>query len=84
MCPQGAKPLDYTSAGEIKVFHHLQCLYLAPLPASLLFQTVSDQGLRADLFALQCELKEEKELNAKCHADLLALLAALQPKPPGS
>jgi len=44
--------------------------------------TASDQGLRADLSALQCELKEEKELNAKRHAELLALLTALQPKPP--
>jgi len=42
---------------------------------------VPDQGLRADLSALQRELKEEKELNAKRHADLLALLQALQPKP---
>ena len=40
-----------------------------------------DHGLRDDLSALQRELKEEKELNAKCHADLLALLQALQPKP---
>jgi len=31
---------------------------------------------------LQRELKEEKELNAKRHADLLALLQALQPQPP--
>ena len=44
--------------------------------------TASDQGLRADLSALQRELKEQKEMNAKRHADLLALLAALQPKPP--
>jgi len=43
--------------------------------------TASDQGLRADLSALQHELKEEKELNAKRHVDLLALLTALQPKP---
>jgi len=41
----------------------------------------SDQELRADLLTLQRELKEEKELNAKRHADLLALLQALQPKP---
>ena len=41
-----------------------------------------DQDLRADLSALQRELREEKELNAKRHADLLALLTALQPKPP--
>ena len=41
----------------------------------------SDQELRADLLTLQRELKDEKELNAKRHADLLALLQALQPKP---
>ena len=44
--------------------------------------TASNQGLRADLSALQRELKEEKALNAKRHADLLALLTALQPQPP--
>ena len=45
--------------------------------------TASDQqGLRDDLSALQRELKEEKELNAKRYADLLALLTALQPMPP--
>jgi len=37
--------------------------------------------LRADLSTLQREFKEEKELNAKRHADLLALLQALQSKP---
>ena len=42
----------------------------------------NQQGLRDDLSTLQRELKEEKELNAKRHADLLALLTALQPKPP--
>ena len=52
------------------------------LPQSATPTTASDQGLRADLSALQQELKEEKELNAKRHADLLALLQALQPKPP--
>ena len=41
----------------------------------------SDQELRDDLSTLQRELKEEKELNAKRHADLLALLQALQQKP---
>jgi len=46
--------------------------------------TGSDQGLRDDLSALQRELKEEKEMNAKRHADLLALLQALQPTPPAS
>jgi len=44
--------------------------------------TASDPGLRDDLSVLQKELKEEKELNAKWHVDLLALLQALQPKPP--
>jgi len=44
--------------------------------------TASDQGLRADLSALQRELQKEKELSAKRHADLLALLQGLQPKPP--
>ena len=43
--------------------------------------TASDQGLRDDLSALQREFQEEKELNAQRHADLLALLQALQPKP---
>ena len=42
----------------------------------------SPQRLQADLFALQREFKEEKELNVKRHADFLALLTALQPKPP--
>ena len=44
--------------------------------------TAPDQELQTDLSALQREFKEEKELNAKRHADLLALLTALQPKPP--
>jgi len=39
----------------------------------------SPQRLQADLTVLQREFKEEKELNAKRHADLLALLTALQP-----
>ena len=43
--------------------------------------TASDQGLRADLSALQQEFQAEKELNAKRHVDLLVLLQALQPKP---
>ena len=43
-----------------------------------------DQDLRDDLSALQRELNEEKELNAKRHAALLALFQALQPKPPAS
>jgi len=51
-------------------------------PQSAAPTSASDQGLRADLSALQRELKEEKELNAKRHADLLALLQTLQPKPP--
>ena len=44
---------------------------------------VSDQQqLQADLSALQRALQEVKEQNAKRYADLLALLTALQPKPP--
>ena len=59
----------------------------APVPRPTQLQstppiTASDQGLRVDLSALQKELKEDKELNAKQHVDLLALLQALQPKPP--
>jgi len=42
----------------------------------------SPQRLQADLIALQREFKEEKELNAKRDAYFLALLTALQPKPP--
>jgi len=45
--------------------------------------TVSSlQRLQDDLTALQRAFQEEKELNAKRHADLLVLLTALQPKPP--
>ena len=44
--------------------------------------TVSSlRRLQADLTALQLDFQEEKELNAKRHVDLLALLTALQPKP---
>ena len=53
-------------------------------PQSATPTTTSDQGLRDDLSASQRELKEEKELNAKRLADLLALLQALQPKPSNS
>ena len=53
----------------------------APVPQPSPPITATDQGLRDDLSALQWELQEEKELNAKRHADLLALLQALQPKP---
>jgi len=54
-----------------------------PVPGASSSQPVaqSDQELRADFLTLQRELKDEKELNAKRHADLLALLQALQPKP---
>ena len=54
------------------------------VPAPLLVPpiTMPDQGLRDDLSVLQREFQEEKELNAKRHADLLALLQALIPKPP--
>ena len=59
-----------------------------PVPRSTHRQPValtavfSPQWLQADLTALQREFKEEKELNAKRHVDLLALLIALQPKHP--
>ena len=53
----------------------------APVPQSSTPITTEDQGLKADLSALQREFRAEKELNAKRHADLLALLQALQPKP---
>jgi len=42
----------------------------------------SPQRLQDEITALQSSLQEEKELNAKRHADLLALLIVLQPKPP--
>ena len=48
----------------------------AQMPAS------DQQQLQVDLCALQRAFQEEKEQNAKRHADLLALLTALQPKPP--
>jgi len=47
----------------------------APMPAS------DQQQLQADLTALQRAFQEEKEQNAKRHADLLALFTTLQPKP---
>ena len=53
----------------------------ALVPQSSIPITAEDQGLRADLSALQREFQAEKELNAKHHADLLALLQALQPTP---
>jgi len=40
------------------------------------------QLLQDEITVLKGALQEEKELNAKRHADLLALLTALQPKPP--
>ena len=42
----------------------------------------SPQWLQDEITVLQRALQEEKELNAKRHADLLALLTALQLKPP--
>jgi len=42
----------------------------------------SPQQLQVDLTALKREFHEEKEINAKRRADLLALITALQPKPP--
>ena len=53
----------------------------APVPQTSIPITAEDQGLRADLSALQREFQAEKELYAKRHADLLALLQVLQPKP---
>jgi len=53
----------------------------APVPPSSTPITAEDQGLRTDLSALQREFQAEKEMNAQRHADLLALLQALQPKP---
>ena len=40
----------------------------------------SPQWLQDEITVLQRALQDEKELNAKRHADLLALLTALQPK----
>jgi len=42
----------------------------------------TQQLLQDEITALKGALQEEKELNAKRHANLLALLTALQPKPP--
>jgi len=44
--------------------------------------TLSQQQLQDEITALKGVLQAEQELNAKSHADLLALLSALQPKPP--
>jgi len=41
-----------------------------------------EQRLQDEITALKGTLREEKELNAKRYVDLLALLTALQPKPP--
>jgi len=43
---------------------------------------LTQQLLQDEITTLKGALQEEKELNAKRHADLLALLTALQPKPP--
>jgi len=42
----------------------------------------TQQLLQDEITVLKGALQEEKELNAKRHADLLTLLTALQPKPP--
>jgi len=42
----------------------------------------TQQLLQDEITALKGALQKEKELNAKRHTDLLALLTALQPKPP--
>jgi len=61
---------------SVPVPHPTQHQPAAAMPAS------DQQQLQADLTALQRAFQEEKEQNAKCRADLLALLTALQPKPP--
>ena len=59
-----------------------------PVPRSTTSQpaasvsALTQQLLWDEITALKGALQEEKELNAKRHADLLALLTALQPKPP--
>jgi len=42
----------------------------------------SQQQLQDEITALNGAIQTEQELNAKRHADLLALLTTLQPKPP--
>jgi len=42
----------------------------------------TQQLLQDEITALKGALQEEKELNAKRHVNLLALLTTLQPKPP--
>jgi len=42
----------------------------------------SPHRLQDEITALQSAFQEEKELNAKRHVDLLALLTAFQPKAP--
>jgi len=61
---------------SVSVLRPTQRQPAAPMPAS------DQQELQADLTALQRAFQEEKEQNAKRHADLLALLTVLQPKPP--
>jgi len=55
-----------------------------PTPRPPVAQTTAStpQRLQDEITALQAAFQEEKELNAKRHADLLALLTALQLKPP--
>ena len=74
---------------EIKVSEHLLCLLLqlllfrVLLSCSQLLQPLPPIRVYGLIYQ-RCRgrFKEEKELNAKRHVDLLALLQALQPKPP--
>ena len=57
-------------------------LVLRPTPSQPATSASSSEQelLQDEITALKGALQEEKELNAKRHADLLALLTALQPK----
>jgi len=57
-----------------------------PVPRSSLSQSAASappqeqQHFQDEITVFKGAFQEEKELNAKCHADLLALLTALQAK----
>jgi len=55
---------------------------LTPSQPTALASPLTQQLLQDKITALKGALQEEKELNAKRHEDLLALLTILQPKPP--
>jgi len=55
---------------------------LTPSQPTASTSTSSQQQLHDEITALKGALQAEQELNAKRHVDLLALLTALQPKPP--